>query len=418
MWPTITRLVPVLSAGYLLSQFLRSSNAVIAPDLIRDLGLSAEALGGLTGVFFIAFALAQIPIGVLMDNIGPRLTMSGLMLFAVAGSTLFAVSDSVFGLTMARVFMGLGCASLFMGSLVIYARWFPPDRFTTIASVEMGIGYTGTVLATAPLALVAAATGWRGVFAGVAVFAAVLLMAFLAVVRDAPPRHPFLARRRESLTATARGIREVLRNPRLPRILPMQFVSYGAMFSVMGLWAGPYLNDVHGLDLIERGNILVVMASAAVVGLFLYGPLDRLFNTRKWLVVGGGSINAVILAFLALKPDLTLPQVTILFTALAGFNGYSIVLIAHGRSIFPDRLVARGMTVNNMVSMGGVGVLHILTGFVVGAFPAPDSHAPAEAYQWVFGLLAGLLFVALAAYLGSRDVPPRSSHLGDSRSGP
>lgn len=400
------RLVPVLCAAYVLSQFLRSSNAVIAPELTRELGLGPEALGGLTGMFFLTFALAQIPVGVMVDNIGPRLTMAGLLVFAILGSLFFGLSESFAGLAIGRALMGIGCSALFIGALIIYARWFPPDRFATIASIEMGVGYSGIVLATAPLALAAVSFGWRDVFLGLTVFAGLLVLAILVFVRDAPSTHPFHSRSRESLIATTRGIGEVLRNKKLPRILPLVFVGYGSMFSILGLWAGPYLHDVHGLATVGRGRIMLIMAVCAIIGLFAFGPLDRVFNTRKWLVVFGAGANAAIFLFLAFGPGISLLQATVAIAMLAGFNGYTVVLIAHGRSIYSDRLVGRGMTINNMANMGGVAVLQTLTGFIIGAFPTVDGAAPEEAYRWVFGTVGCLLAVALVIYAGSDDVGP------------
>ena len=66
------RLYPAFAAGYLLSYFYRNVNAVISPDLTRELSLSPGALGLLTAVYFVAFAAMQIPAGMLLDRYGPR----------------------------------------------------------------------------------------------------------------------------------------------------------------------------------------------------------------------------------------------------------------------------------------------------------------------------------------------------------
>ena len=70
-----------LVLAYLLSQFFRSANGVIGPNLMADLGLGAEGLATLTSTYFLAFALCQIPVGVLLDRYGPRLTIAWLMIF-------------------------------------------------------------------------------------------------------------------------------------------------------------------------------------------------------------------------------------------------------------------------------------------------------------------------------------------------
>ncbi len=67
-----------------------------------------------------------------------------------------------------------------------------------------------------------------------------------------------------------------------------------------GLWAGPYFTAVHELEPVARGNALLVMAAAMSAGAILYGPLDRLLGTRKWIVFGGVSLTALGFALLAL----------------------------------------------------------------------------------------------------------------------
>jgi len=270
----------------------------------------------------------------------------------------------------------------------------------------MGIGYGGTVLATAPMGLAVATIGWRGLFWGLVAYTAAVAALVPALLHERPADRAMARRHPESLLQTLRGLKQVLRNPELRYIAPMQFVGYASMFSILGLWAGPYFHDVHGMDVVARGNALVIMAAAAVAGLLCFGPLDRRFNTRKRLVIVGAGANAFLLALLA---GLTAPPpglVVALFALIGLFNGYSVVLITHGRAIYLDALAGRGMTVNNTIGMGGVAVFQAVTGMIVNAFPAPAGIAPPEAYRAVFAALAVALVLALAVYARAQDRPP------------
>ena len=75
-------------AGYFVSYVYRSINAIIGPDLARDYGLSAAGLGLLSGIYFFAFALFQLPLGVLLDRYGPRRVNATLLLVAAARRAL------------------------------------------------------------------------------------------------------------------------------------------------------------------------------------------------------------------------------------------------------------------------------------------------------------------------------------------
>ena len=141
----------VLCGAYVASQFYRVANAAIAPELMVELELSAEAMGGITGLFFLAFAAAQIPTGILLDRYGARRTMAGLFAVAVLGAITFAAANGGVALAIGRILLGFGCAAGLMGSMVVIARWYPEERFATLTAMLFVVGGGGTLLAATPL---------------------------------------------------------------------------------------------------------------------------------------------------------------------------------------------------------------------------------------------------------------------------
>lgn len=404
--PGAARVVAALCVAFVVSQFYRSSNAVIAPDLMRDVGLTPEALGILTGVFFVTFGLLQLPIGVLLDRLGPRLTMASTLVLAVAGALVFATAETMAGLTFGRVLMGAGCASVFMDALVVCARWYPPARLAAAAGVLLGVGGLGNVLSTTPLALAAGAIGWRGAFLGMAALTALAVVAVFTVVRDAPPGHAFHTRQRETFGTAFAGVREVLGDRRMRLVLIMAFVGYPTTATIHGLWGGPYLHDALGLDGVGRGNVLLAMAGGLIVGMLGVGSLDRIFDTRKRLVMFGALTTAALLGVLALAPTPSPVTAMLLFGALGVIGAYVVVILAHGRAFFPERLVGRALTAINFASFMGVAAMQVATGFIVGAFPATNGAAPEIAYRSVFGFLALMIAIAVTVYSRVEDRRP------------
>ena len=100
-------LVATLGGTYIVSQFFRNSVGVIAPDLARELQMSAAEIGILSSVFFFSFAAAQIPLGICLDRYGPKICMLVCAGIAAAGGVLFAMGQSPGMLIAARVLMGL-----------------------------------------------------------------------------------------------------------------------------------------------------------------------------------------------------------------------------------------------------------------------------------------------------------------------
>ena len=131
------QLVALLILLTCLSQFYRVSNSVIAPELSRDLGLTATHLGWAGGVFFLALLVMQIPVGLMFDRIGARRTVSGLSIVAVFGAVLLARAEGPASHLIARGIVGIGCAASFMSAVFLVSRWFPPARLSQVA--ELGV---------------------------------------------------------------------------------------------------------------------------------------------------------------------------------------------------------------------------------------------------------------------------------------
>ncbi len=92
--PKRAHIFSLFAAAYFLSYFFRSANAVIAPDLSREFSLTAADLGLMTSLFYAAFALVLVPVGVGLDRYGPRWVTSSVMLVAGLGSLIFASARS------------------------------------------------------------------------------------------------------------------------------------------------------------------------------------------------------------------------------------------------------------------------------------------------------------------------------------
>jgi len=401
---TVVAVLAALIATYMISQFQRSAIGVIGPDLARELALDASRLGFLSSAFFLSFALAQIPVGIAIDRYGARATLIVSAAIALAGSLLFAMAQTGTGLIAARALIGLGCSSFFMGPLAIYARRFPPERFAILTSLTLGAGSLGTLVATAPLAAVSAWIGWRGAFFGMAGLTALII---LAVMVSLPVRRSSEEPARESWAEAVKGVGEALRVRSFWQVFALHATTYSAFACIVGLWAGPWLSDVYGAGLQERGNLILIAAAAQIIGIFAWGAADRWFRSYRRQALTGGIIatGLLLVAGLVQLEGFALTAWLILF----GFAfGYVPIVTSHGKALFPQRLTGRGITLMNIATMGGVFVSQALTGVLVAQFsPDPAGGYPAQAYHAVFLALAGALALALVFY--SRAVDPHPS---------
>ena len=396
----------VLCTGLIASQFFRVSNAVIAPELMAELAIGTETMGVVNGTYFLAFAAMQIPAGMLLDRFGARRMVPGLFLLAVAGSALYAAAETGPELIAGRALIGIGCALGLMGPMVVIARWFETERYARLISLLFTIGGLGALLASTPLAAVSEAIGWRGAFVAMAAVTGAIVVLLFAMVRDAPPGAAPEAARAESAAEMWRGLGEALALRDMRWICAVQFVSYGTMITIVGLWAGPYLNDVHGLAGVDRGNALLALNVALLASVVLFSQVERWLGSRKRAVIAGGGASVALLLALALIPGPGLWAALALLALFTVASAFFMLLHAHARAILPDRLIGRGLTVQNLAVMLGVFVLQAVAGVIVGAFAPEGAQAPEIAYRAAFGFLALALAAGIAAYSRIADVPP------------
>ena len=404
----IALLVALLAATTILSQFFRAALAVIAPELIHDLALSPEMLGLANGGFFAALLVAQVAVGVALDRAGPRRTVGVLSILMTAGAALHAIADDGPALVAARVVTGIGCAASFMSAIVLISAWMPEKRWSTGLSWVFGSSQIGILLAGAPLAIAAETIGWRTSFLVMSFVSAVAGAVFFVFVRDRPPV-PLTSAKAAAVAhpSALDGLRQILAIPGILPVFALFSVAYAAVATISGLWAGPYLKDMYGLDAGARGLVLTIMAAIQLAGVLAAGPLDRLFNTRKWLVVAGASGTLLILVALAVLETPPFWLALSLLFGMSATNTYNPLLLAHMRGHFPHHLAGRGSTTGNIAQLAGAAALPVLTGFVPGLVGSTSDGYAAGAYRLIFATLAFALAVGLAIYVrGSHDIRP------------
>ena len=390
----------VLCAGYTVSQFLRTSIGVLSPNMMNDFNINPNDMGLLGGVFFLSFAIFQIPAGILIDRFGPRKVMSSVIIFAVLGSIIFALSNSFYSLLIGRIFMGLGCSICLMGSLVLITRWRDTNQFSKLAGIILAVGGIGGLLATTPLSYFSELYGWRLSFwlAAVVTFFVMLLYYFELEDRD---KGLFINKKNKLISP--KNLFFVLKERNFKFMIPMSLMSYSSLVVILGLWGAPYLKDIHGLDSIERGKILMLMAISWNIGSFVFGRLRSIFGSYKRVVIFG-SIGVIFLLFvLSFISNINITYLYILFCILGFFGAFSVALISHYQVLFDKEYMGRALSTANFFNFGGVFFVQWLTGKIIFIMGGNSSGAPIGAYRAAFLFVAILLLVSLCIYLFTNE---------------
>lgn len=391
--------------GYFLSYLYRVVNAVIAPDLVADLGIGSAGLGLLTAVYFLTFAAFQLPLGVLLDRFGPRRVEALLLVLAGSGALLFARAETTAGLVLGRALIGLGVSACLMAAFTAFVFWFPRQRLPGINGLQLAAGGLGAVTATAPVQFALQVTDWRGVFlmlGGVTLAAAAGV--YLVVPEGRPPD------RGAGLRSQLRGIVTVFTSPVFWRVAPWCTFSQATFLSIQGLWAGPWLRDVAGLPRPAVAHVLFWVALAMVAGFIVMGRFTQ------WLAQRGVPVRSVAAAgmgiFMAVQILVILeaPLPPLLLWAAFGLFGTSgILCYADLTQQFPDTLAGRVNTGLNLLVFVAAFVAQWGIGAVITLWlPGPAGGYAPEGYQAGFGAMLGLQILALAwfGWAGRRRPKP------------
>jgi len=256
--------------GYFLSYLYRTVNAVIAPDLVQDLGLDPANLGLLTSAYFLSFAAFQLPLGILLDLFGPRRVEAGLLVFAAIGAILFGMAESLSELLLGRALIGLGVSACLMAAFKAFVIWFPPERLPMANGIQMVSGGLGALMATVPVEMALQVTDWRMVFIGLGLLT---LLAAAAVFFIVPEKDG--SQSGETLAQQLRGIADVFTSRFFWRLAPWTILAQATYLSLLGLWSGPWLRDVAGYDRDGVANTLFLVALAMISGFFFFGALTE-----------------------------------------------------------------------------------------------------------------------------------------------
>jgi MFS family permease len=392
----VLRVFLPFACGYFLSYLFRTVNAVIAPDLVQAVGLSAADLGLLTSTYFLAFAVSQIPLGILLDRFGPRRVESMLLLCAAVGAVLFAVGRTPTALLVGRACIGLGVSGCLMAAFQAFVLWFPPARLPLANGCIMACGGLGALVATAPVEGLLRLTDWRGLFIGLSICTLGVAGLIFCVV----PEHR-LAATSAGMTAQLHGVATVFRSRLFWRLAPITMLAQATLLSLQGLWAGPWLRDVAGLERPAVATHLFVSATAMLLGYLVLGAVGERLQRRgvSLSVVIGVGVGVFLGVQLCICLGTTL--LPMVLWALFGFAGAASILpFALLSQAFPSDLAGRSNTALNLLIFVSAFAGQYGIGAVINLWPLTATAGYAlPAYQTAFGLMLGLEVLAFGWFL-------------------
>lgn len=350
------------ASGYALSFALRTVNAVIAPDLVTEFGLSNAQLGALSSAYFFSFAAMQLPLGVWLDRFGSRKTDAALLCVAALGCLLFSLSQHPWMLWTGRALIGVGVSGALMASLRAFRFWYPADRQPRLASWMLVAGSMGALLSTLPVQWALPAIGWRGIF----ILMALLLVAASALICFMLPAEPVSAGPASGNPWS--GYITVFKDRYFWRFAAPGMGMQASFVAFQSLWAGPWMITVLGLSAEESAQRLLALNFFLMVAYLLLGWASPALALRGWSPLRLATVGGVVMLIAQLGMVFMSGPFAWSLWLLLGLGSTSFMLTqSHVNQNFPPHLAGRAFTAYNLLVFAGMFLAQWLFGVLIDA---------------------------------------------------
>ncbi len=380
--------------AYLISYALRTVNAAIAPQLTREFGLDAAALGLLTAAYFLAFAFTQIPLGHWLDRYRPRRVESALLLSCAAGCFIFAAATSSTGLIIGRALIGAGVAACLMATIRTFGLWLPPERLPAMNGYMLAVGNAGAIASTAPALWLLQMMSWQQMFVAIGIVTLLLAATLAFLVPD-----PLPAATAPTGSGNGKsGLAAVVKSPLFWAVAPITCFSNAIGLSVQGLWAGPWLVDVVGMAPKDIGGYLLLISAGMLVANVVLGKWMTALILRgvsgSWFAALGclGALLGQLPFLLSWTSHPALVMVAFGLTHVAGNLVFAALF-----PLFPPEVRGRLSTTLNFLMFGLGFLMQWGIGLVVNQYPTGETgRYAAQGYETAFLLMAIIQAVIIA----------------------
>ena len=403
------RLIPFMGLLYFLAFVDRVNIGFAALTMNADLGLTPSMFGFASGIFFIAYALFEVPSNIIMERVGARLWIARIMITwgLLSASTAFVSSAN--GLYVLRFLLGVAEAGFFPGMILYLTYWFPAVARARIVSAFMIALPISTVIgspvSTAMLSLNAfGLRGWQLMFLAEGIPAVLLGIAVLAVLRDGPAKAAWLADDERDwlqgqLAAERAALGSVshssLAGVSDPRVWVLGLVYFGLLVGNygVGFWLPQIVKGLGNLSNFEVGLVTALPYAAAAVTMYLWGSHSDRVRERTWHVALPAFVGALGLALSAYWSGTPVLSFAALCLTVMGCYSALPVFWTLPTSILAGSAAAAGIALTNSIGNTGGFLGPTLVGLVT------DATGSFTAALWALGgfvAAAGVIVLALA----------------------
>ena len=398
LWLTI--ILP-FGLGYFIATAFRNVNAILAHPIKHEMGLDAHEFGFVTSMFVLTFALVQLPLGILLDRWGARLTQVVFFSIAVTGAIVFGIAPNLWVLALGRALLGIGMAGGLMAAFKAVSDGLPKDKIPLYNGIILAAGGLGALFATTPSKLIETHFGWRDLcyLFGILTLGVTLLIALLGPKRQKTSGAPAAS----GLWQQVRTLGTIYKSGYFWRITPIFVTTLGGFIAMQGLWLDAWLRHVNQLTTLQSANYLLVIALAMTLGMVSGGlypfVAKRLKASLAAVTVAGVIIHLITQVVIIID---VIPNNYVTWFVYGYFAQATLVFYAVIVQHFDIKLSGRVITAANIFVFLFAFLVQYLFGLIISVWPDGAAGIPVITYQAAFAGLVGIEILSLIWYFTFR----------------
>lgn len=373
-------------AGFEAAEHFHSTPSVVSTFVVLQLSI---------------YALAQIPVGSMLDRFGSRMMLVGGSALMAAGQYLLASVDVLPLAYLARGLVGLGDACIYTSILTLIPHWFSPKQVPLMAQLAGFLSVFGQLAAVYGLLPMIQGYGWYvGLSAAALVGLAASGLTFV-FVRDAPEP---VQRVSDQLSEVVQGIWETVRHPGTLLGFFVHFTSGFSITAFVFMWGLPYLQEAQGLSQTMAALMFTIISISGV----FFGPLIGVLTARHPLrrsnlalsVIGWGILSWTLVLLWPGPAPLWLIVMLVLALAASG-PGTAIGFDFPRTSLPPSRFgVANGVVISG--AFLGATVTMLLMGVILSSLSGAATQYSFTQWQWAMAIQLPMYLIGLVGIFLSR----------------
>lgn len=340
---------------YCYEYFLRILPSVMTEDLLKMFSIGGVAFGNLVAFYYYAYTPMQLPVGIMMDRLGPRKLLVFASLICALGTYLFAHHY----LPMAqagRFLVGFGSAFAFVGVLKLASLWFPPSRFAFIAGMATSLGMIGAMVGDIVLSKLVVSIGSNTTLYLAATVGVCLTIAMWLVIPETNAiKTPSAAASSElSYQEFFKAVFKLCKNPQMWLIGVIGSLLYLSLSGFAEVWGIPYLIRVHGLSSVSAATSISFVFLGWAIGSPMVGWISDKMGNRRYPIIVGALLGAVLFSLIIYFPVMTSHYLKLLLFTFGVCSSTQIIVFPIARELNVEALAGTAIAViNSLVMLSG-----------------------------------------------------------------